>query len=199
MSTPIDSDFPGTSGGACLGPVNNVDLRPRSPFTTAAALLPTTAVVILAALAFSTIDRSPVPAIASPTPSISRPAADSAGATQIVLRLSEGTATATLTDTAAAQQLAALLPVQLTLCDPMGQAKSGHLPTALAVADADRTTHPEVAGLYYWPPSGDLGIVYDDLGQTVPPPGMVQLGTVTSGLPTIASAGNRFTVFIERS
>ena len=56
-----------------------------------------------------------------------------------------------------------------------------------------------MAGLYYWPPSGDVGIVYDDLGQTVPPPGMVQLGTVTSRLPTIASAGNRFTVSIERA
>ena len=55
-----------------------------------------------------------------------------------------------------------------------------------------------MAGLYYWPPSGDVGIVYDDLGQTVPPPGMVQLGTVTAAA-TIASAGNRFTVSIERA
>ena len=46
-----------------------------------------------------------------------------------MLRLSDGTATATLADTAAAREFAALLPVQLTLRDPMGQAMSGHLPT----------------------------------------------------------------------
>jgi hypothetical protein len=63
--------------------------------------------------------------------------------------------------------------------------------------DGERVTDPEAAGLYYWLPSGDLGILYDHLGQTVPPPGMVQLGTVTSGLDTIASADRRFTVSIE--
>ena len=67
------------------------------------------------------------------------------------------------------------------------------------MAERGRVLGPEVAGLYDWPPSGDVGIVYDDLGQTVPPPGMVQLGTVTSGLRTIASAGNRFTVSIVRA
>lgn len=178
--------------------MNNLDRRPRSAITRAAALLPTTAVVILAAVAFSTTEPTPVTSIASPTPSLSQHAKDSAGAMQIVLRTSDGTTTATLTDTAAAQQFAALLPVQLTLRDPMGQAKSGPLPTSLAVADAERTIDPEVGGLYYWPPSGDLGIVYDDLGQTVPPPGMVHLGTVTTGLSTIAAAGNQFTVSIER-
>jgi hypothetical protein len=70
------------------------------------ALLPTTAVVILAALAFSSIDRSidrsPVPSMASPAPSSSQPAVDPAGAPQIVLRLSHDAVTASLTDTAAA-------------------------------------------------------------------------------------------------
>jgi hypothetical protein len=79
----------------------------------------------------------------------------------------------------------------------MGQAKSGHLPTALAVTDAERVIDPEVAGLYYWPPSGDSAIVYDDLDQTVPP-GMIELDTVSRRLPTIAAAGNRFTVTIDR-
>ena len=116
----------------------------------------------------------------------------------MVLRLSDGTATATLEDTAAAREFVAQLPVRLTLRDPMGQAKSGRLPRPLAVADAERVIDPQLAGLYYWPPSGDIGIFYDDLGQTVPPPGMVRLGTVTSGLPTIAAAGNRFTVSIEQ-
>jgi len=197
MSTPIDSDFPSISGRDCLIPVNHVDFRPRTRLSRAAALIPTTAAVILAAtLAVGTFDRTG-PAT-SPAPSVTQPGADSSGATQVVLRLSDATATATLKDTGAAQEFAALLPLQLTLRDPMGQAKSGRLPSPLAVADADRVIDPEMAGVYYWPPSGDIGIFYVDLGQTVPPPGMVQLGTVTSGLPTIASAGNRFTVSIEQ-
>ena len=114
-----------------------------------------------------------------------------------MLRLPDDTATVALHNTAAAHEFAAQLPVELTLRDPMGQAKSGRLPVPL-VGDADRVMKPEVAGLYYWPPSGDIGIIYDDLGQTVPGPGMVRLGTVTSGLPAIASAGNRFTVSIEQ-
>ncbi len=180
--------------------MNSTDLRPRSPHSPAAALLATTAVVILAALAFSSVDLTRAgTSIASPTPSVSQPVSDLTAATQVVLRLPDGAATATLTDTAAARQFAAILPVRLTLRDPMGQAKSGRLPTVLAVADADRTTDPAVAGLYYWPPSNDIAVVYDDLGQTVPPPGLVQLGTVTDGLSVIASAGNRFTVSVERS
>ena len=197
MSTPIDSDFPSLSGGDWLVPMNDLDIRPRTRLSRAAALIPTTAAVLLATtLAVGTFDR--VGLTTSPAPSVTQPAADSSGGTQVVLRLSDGTATATLKNTAAAQEFAALLPVQLTLRDPMGQAKSGRLSSPLPVADTDRVIDPEVAGLYYWPPSGDIGIVYDDLGQTVPPPGMVQLGTVTSGLPMIASAGNRFTVSIER-
>jgi hypothetical protein len=109
------------------------------------------------------------------------------------------TATATLEDTAVARQFAAALPVHLTLRDPMGQAKSGRLPTLLPVGSAERTIDPEVGGLYYWPPSGDIAIVYDDLGQTVPAPGLVRLGAVTSGLRTIAAAGNRFDVSVERT
>jgi hypothetical protein len=187
--------------------MTDVDLRPRTlpsgPRTRlarAAALVPSTVAVILAALAIGTFDGSgSATTVASAFPTVDQPAVDSLGGTRVVLRLSDGTATAHLEDTAAARAFASLLPVQLTLRDPMGQAKSGRLPAPLPAVDADRVTDPEVAGLYYWPPSGDVAIVYDDLGQTVPPPGMVRLGTITSGLPTIASAGNRFTVSIERA
>ena len=51
-------------------------------------------------------------------------------------------ATATLADTAAAREFAALLPIQLTLRDPVGQAKSGRLPASLTVTDADRVLDP---------------------------------------------------------
>jgi len=180
--------------------MNDIDLRARTRFSRGAALIPTTVAVIWAIVALGAFDRTDLATSdTSAAPSVSQPVADYLGGTRVVLRLSDATATATLADTAAAREFAAHLPVQLTLRDPMGQAKSGRLPAALTVSEAGRVLDPEVAGLYYWPPSGDVGIVYDDLGQTVPPPGLVQLGTVTSGLPTIASAGNRFTISIERA
>ena len=101
--------------------MNDLYIRPRTRLSGAAALIPTTAAVLLATtLAVGTFDR--VGPTTSPAPSVTQPAADSSGGTQVVLRLSDGTATATLNDTAAAHASAALLPVQLTLRDPMGQA-----------------------------------------------------------------------------
>ena len=85
--------------------------------------------MILATVALGAFDRTgPATSDASPAPSVSQPAAGATGGTRVLLRLSDGTATATLADTAAAREFAALLPVQLTLRDPMGQAKSGRLP-----------------------------------------------------------------------
>jgi len=175
--------------------MNNLDLQSRSRFMRGAALVPTTAVAFLAALAVFGFD-STAPADSS-SPAILRSSPGYAGATQLVLRMSDGSATATLENTPAARQLAARLPVQLTLHDPMGQAKSGRLPFHLPMPEAGWVVDPDVSGIYYWPPSGDIGIIYEDLGQTVPPPGMVRLGTVDSGLAAIASAGNRFAISIE--
>ncbi len=90
-----------------------------------------------------------------------------------------------------------MLPLSLTLHDPMGQAKSGRLPYRIDASAAQRVNDPELAGIYYWPPTGDIAIFYDDLGQSVPPPGMVRLGSVDRGLDKIASAGNQFTVWIN--
>ncbi|MEU8378743.1 cyclophilin-like fold protein [Streptosporangium sp. NPDC048865] len=64
---------------------------------------------------------------------------------------------------------------------------------------ATRVVDPDMAGIYYWPPGGDIAIVYDDLGRSVPPPGMVRLGSVDGGPDTLARAGNRFTVWIDRA
>jgi hypothetical protein len=121
----------------------------------------------------------------------------SADAARVVLRVGDELATATLDDSPTTQRFVAMLPLSLTLHDPMGQAKSGRLPYRLDVSGADRVTDPEEAGIYYWPPTGDIAIFYDDLGQSVPPPGMIRLGSVDSGLAKIASAGNQFTVWIN--
>jgi hypothetical protein len=114
----------------------------------------------------------------------------SAGSSRIVLRSGDEVATATLVETPAARQFAAMLPLQLSLDDPMGQAQSSQLPrpTAGVGVGVETVSDPDKGGIYYWPSSHKLAIFYVDLGQTVPSPGLVRLGTVDSGLDTIATA-----------
>jgi len=118
------------------------------------------------------------------------------GSVRVVLHLSNGLATATLDDTPAAREFAAMLPVQLNLHDPMGQAKSGLVPRPIDATGGERVFDPAVGGIYYSAPSGTFAIFYDDLGQSIPDPGLVRLGTVDASTDRIAEAGNRFTVQI---
>jgi hypothetical protein len=140
---------------------------------------------------------SSLPAAGIATAAVRSPAPEDS--VSVVLRLGNGRATATLDDTPAAREFAAILPLRLSLHDPMGQAKSGPLPRRIDVSEDGRVLDPSAGEIYYWPPSGTVAIFYDDLGQTVPPPGMVRLGVLDSGLEEIASAGNRFTVSINRT
>jgi hypothetical protein len=120
----------------------------------------------------------------------------STGSLRVVLRLSNGLATATLDDTPAAREFAAMLPLQLKLHDPMGQAKSGPLPRPLDAVGGEPVFNPAVGEIYYSAPSNTFAIFYDDLGQSIADPGLVRLGTVDSSTDRIAEAGNRFTVQI---
>lgn len=58
----------------------------------------------------------------------------------------------------------------------MGQAKSGNLPRPLTVTDPDPVLDLSVGEIYYSPSNDGLVILYDDLGQQVPPPGLLRLG-----------------------
>jgi hypothetical protein len=88
-----------------------------------------------------------------------------------------------------------MLPATLELSDVWGQAKTGRLPHPLPTEDAARVLTPSVVGVYYWPGTQTLAVYYDDLGQSVPPPGLVSLGAVITGLDAIADAG-RVTVHL---
>jgi hypothetical protein len=138
---------------------------------------------------------SSLPAAGIATAAVRSPAPEDS--VSVVLRVGNGRATATLDDTPVAREFAAMLPLRLNLHDPMGQSKSGQLPRRIDVSDDDRVFDPSAGEVYYWPPSGAVGIFYDDLGQSVPPPGMVRLGVLDSGVDEIASAGNRFTFWIN--
>ncbi|MFI6743951.1 cyclophilin-like fold protein [Nonomuraea sp. NPDC050451] len=117
--------------------------------------------------------------------------------TPVVLRLGDQAVTVTLTDTPPSRQFAAMLPLTVQLTDAWGQAKAGPLPRSLT-ADGGTPVHDPTPGeLYFWPSSGVIAVYYDDLGQTVPDPGLVRLGVVKTGLDTLAEAGNRITIRIE--
>jgi hypothetical protein len=181
------------------------DLRSRSHVRDRLALVPTTVVLLLAVGTMSG------PSSTGPTPAagwdlvtttttadeIAAPGPGS-GAARLTLHVGDEVATATLENTAAAQRFASMLPLDVTLRDAMGQAKSGRLPQPLEVSVAERVLDPEVLGIYYWPPSGRIAIFHEDLGHLVPPPGLVRLGTVDSGLDVVTSVGSQ-TVRIEVS
>jgi hypothetical protein len=132
----------------------------------------------------------------SPSTVVGPPSSASTGSARIVLRFGDEFATATLSDTPAAREFAAMLPLQLKLHDPMGQAKSGPLPRPIDATGGNPVFDPAVGDIYYSAPSGTFAIFYDDLGQSIPDPGLVRLGTVDTRTERIAEASNRFTVQI---
>jgi hypothetical protein len=116
----------------------------------------------------------------------------------VVLRFGDHAVAATLAGTAAATELAAMLPLRLTLSDAWRQAKTARLPQPVGVEGTEPTLRPVPGGIYYWPDTATFAVYYDDLGQSVPPPGLIRLGTVDAGLDDIAGAGRQVTVHIDR-
>lgn len=112
----------------------------------------------------------------------------------VVLRLGDHTVAAMLADTPAAREFAAMLPVTLVLHDAWGQATVGRLPHPLDTDGAARVFKPTPGGIYYWSDTADLAVYYDDLGQSVPPPGLIYLGTVDNGLSDITGASGRVVI-----
>ncbi|WP_328475486.1 cyclophilin-like fold protein [Actinoplanes sp. NBC_00393] len=112
----------------------------------------------------------------------------------VTLQFDGGAATATLADTPEARQLAAMLPATLDFKDVWGQAKSGRLPNALTVDGAVPVHDPVVGDIYFWPQTEVIAVYYDDLGQSVPAPGLIRLGAIDAGLDDLAAAGRRVTI-----
>jgi hypothetical protein len=176
----------------------NVIARLHPRLRAAALLVAATLAVMLAGCSISGPGSGSAQTLptASTAPTVLTSPRAPTGSVRVVLRLSNGLATATLDDTPPAREFAAMLPLQLKLHDPMGQAKSGPLPRPLDAAGVERVLDPAVGEIYYSAPSSTFAIFYDDLGQSIPDPGLVRLGTVDTGTDRIAEAGNRFTVQI---
>jgi hypothetical protein len=107
---------------------------------------------------------------------------------RIRLTVDGAVATARLYDTATARDFATLLPVTVTIHDLGGREKAGTLPRALH--DGDRQSSYRTGQLGYWSPSHDFAVYYREDGFRIPPPGIVMIGEVDSGLDAISGASD---------
>jgi hypothetical protein len=135
------------------------------------------------------------PAAVTTPPSAPTPASTG----QVVFRFGDHAVDATLVDSPAARELTAMLPLTMELNETWGQAKSGRLPRPLSAEGAARTLQPVPGAIYYWSGTATLAVYYDDLDQAVPPPGLVQLGVLDTGVNEIADMGRQVTVRIVRA
>lgn len=84
------------------------------------------------------------------------------------------TLAATLDDTPAGRDFAALLPLELSLSDYHATERVADLPRALDTTDAPASYTPKVGDITYYSPWGNLAIFYEPFRNA---PGLVRLGT----------------------
>lgn len=112
------------------------------------------------------------------------------------IRLDVGgtTLTGTLDDGAAANDFAALLPLELTLEDYASTEKISDLPEKLSTAGAPEGTAASVGDITYYAPWGNLAVFYRDFGYSA---GLVRLGRIDEGAEILNRPGS-LRVTIER-
>jgi hypothetical protein len=116
-------------------------------------------------------------------------------AVRITIDVGGTTVTGTLNESAAARDLAARLPVTVTLSDHGGVEKTGPLSAALSIEGAPDGADPVPGDIGYYAPSEDVVLYYGDQSYF---PGIVILGAMDpSGVDVVASAGNAATVTLS--
>ncbi|MTB87226.1 hypothetical protein H9L21_07310 [Aeromicrobium senzhongii] len=81
---------------------------------------------------------------------------------QIRITIGDERFTATLDDSAAADDLLAQLPVTIDMVDHGGVEKTGPLPSPLSLAGQPEGADPDVGDLGYYAPGRDLVLYYGD-------------------------------------
>lgn len=123
---------------------------------------------------------------ADPAPSASEPSAEATASDtpttdpsdpeddmRIRITIGEDRFTATLEDSAAADDLLAQLPVTIDMTDHGGVERTGPLPSPLSLDDQPDGADPDVGDLGYYAPGNDLVLYYGDQSYF---PGIVVLG-----------------------
>lgn len=86
--------------------------------------------------------------------------------------------TAALTDSKAAMDFLALLPMTLTLKDYANTEKISDLPARLSTAGSPEGTVASIGDITYYAPWGNLAIFYRDYGYAS---GLIKLGRIETG------------------
>ena len=111
---------------------------------------------------------------------------------RIQITIGEQRFDATLSDSAAARDLLAQLPVTVDMADHGGVEKTGRLPSPLSLDGQPEGADPDVGDLGYYAPGNDLVLYYGDQSYF---PGIVILGRLDA---TPRSASPRWTALSPR-
>jgi hypothetical protein len=132
----------------------------------------------------------------TPASTTGSPANTEAPTLRIHLTLGDTVLLATLDDTPAGRDFAALLPLTVTLSDYAGTEKISDLPRKLTTAGAPAGTDATAGDITYYAPWGNLAIFYRDSGHAN---GLIKLGSITSGVETLVNQEGSFTATIDRA
>jgi hypothetical protein len=113
---------------------------------------------------------------------------------QIQISIRDQTFTATLHDSAAADDLVAQLPVTVEMVDHGGVEKTGRLHAPLSLAGQPQGADPDVGDLGYYAPGNDLVLYYGDQSYF---PGIILLGQLDGDAERIASFDGAVTATVE--
>jgi hypothetical protein len=114
---------------------------------------------------------------------------------QITIRIGDQRFTATLDDSAAAQDLLAQLPLTIAMVDHGGVEKTGPLPEPLSLEAQPEGADPDVGDLGYYAPGNDLVLYYGDQSYF---PGIVVLGRLEgNAADRIAALDGAVTATVE--
>lgn len=116
------------------------------------------------------------------------------GERRIRLHIGEEEAVAVLADCAAARDLLAQLPLELTFEDYNGTEKISYLPRTLDTTGAPDSFDPDRGDLTLYAPWGNLAIFYRDFR---PSSGLVPLGRIEEGLDVLTAREGTFTAVLE--
>lgn len=94
---------------------------------------------------------------------------------------------ATLEDSAAARDFAALLPLTLDLEDYAATEKIAQLPKKLSTTGAPAGMTPTIGDITYYAPWGNLAIFYKDFGHSA---GLVKLGRIEGDIQVLRGRGS---------
>jgi hypothetical protein len=114
-------------------------------------------------------------------------------ATRIRLSLGQAELRATLLDTPAARDFAAMLPLTLTLVDYAGTEKVSDLPARLPTHGSPPGAAARAGDICFYAPWGNLAIFYRDGGYAT---GLVRLGRFDAGVEQLAALSGAVPVTI---